>query len=76
MQSVAPLINALKELYYLVKRNVGRNLRSNPVKLAKKAKRIDLNNLNTLFDDEIPSFVRENQNLAYTDTQSQDLSVE
>ncbi|CAG9335955.1 unnamed protein product [Blepharisma stoltei] len=61
-QSAGPIINSFKELYYIVKRNFGKDVRSNPIKLAKKANRIDLNNLGDFFGNETIADVGENQN--------------
>ncbi|CAG9335956.1 unnamed protein product [Blepharisma stoltei] len=73
VQSAGLLLNSLKELYSLIKRNFGRDLRPNPVKLSKSTKRIDLNNLNDFFEDKTPTNMGENIQFAHTVTPSQDL---
>ncbi|CAG9312421.1 unnamed protein product [Blepharisma stoltei] len=65
-QTAGPLINSLKELYYIAKRSMSKDTRSRPIKLSKNGKRIDLNNLNDFFESETPANVPD-----FSDTENQ-----
>ncbi|CAG9312407.1 unnamed protein product [Blepharisma stoltei] len=50
-KTAVPLMSSIKELYELAKRSMTKEIRSNPIKILKSTKRIDINNLSNFFED-------------------------